>query len=212
MFRLIKGFLAGLAAGVFAVAAVGHESKANPAVPANAAAASVEAKGTRDPLAYFTDTVLLTQDGKPVRFFSDVLAGHTVLLNVIYTSCEDACPLITQQLIFVAERLDGRLGKDIRFVSVSSDPEVDSPVRLKEFAKKNNSDRDGWIYLTGKKPEVDAILKRLGQLSNSREEHSTLVLGINVADNRFNRFLPNAPVAAIAERIKLLADGPAVGR
>lgn len=202
--RTLALFLAAFSCGVLA-----HENhdakKTSPS--SSAAVVPLDASGTRDARAYFTDTELKTQDGRTVRFYSDVLAGRTVLINIIYTSCEDACPMITRQLAFVADKLDGRLGKDIHFVSISSDPERDTPQALSTFAGKNDAARAGWTFLTGDKAKVDGILQRLGQLSRSPEEHSTLLIAGNVPSKRWNKIRPDAPVAAVAERLKLLADG-----
>jgi cytochrome oxidase Cu insertion factor (SCO1/SenC/PrrC family) len=188
-----------------ALPSVAHEKHAPDA--AAPAVAPINEPGTRDARSYFTDTELTTQDGRRVRFYSDVLAGRTVLLNVIFTSCEDACPLITRQLAFVADKLDGRLGKDVHFISISSDPVRDTPAALQAFAKKNDASRDGWTFLTGDKAAVDIVLQRLGQLSRSPEEHSTLLIAGNVPAKRWSKIRPDAPVAAVAERLKVLANG-----
>src|SRR5688500_10052438 len=74
--------------------------------------------GTRDARTYFTDLELQTQDGRKVRFYSDVLEGKTVLINVIYTNCKDACPMITQQLLDVRKRL-GESAKNVHFVTLT---------------------------------------------------------------------------------------------
>jgi len=167
----------------------------------------VSAPGTRDARTYFTDTELLTQDGRKVRFYSDVLQDKVVLINVIYTSCKDACPLITRQLTEVRTKLGERFGKEVFFISLTSDPERDTPVALKKFAVKNDAAQAGWTFLTGSKDNVQRVLAKLGQLSQNVEEHSTLLIAGNVGAKRWSKIRPDAPVAAIAERLKLLADG-----
>ena len=164
-----------------------------------------------DARAYFTDLELLTHEGRKVRFYSDVLEGRTVLINVIYTNCKDACPLITQQLNQVRGMLGERFGREIVFVSLSSDPERDSPAALRGFAEAQSADLSGWTFLTGAKPNVDHILKKLGQFSPSVEGHSTLLIAGNVPAKRWSKIRPDAPPLAIAERLKLLADNPRPG-
>ncbi len=164
--------------------------------------------GTRDARSYFTDLELLTQDGRKVRFYSDVLDGRTVLINVIYTNCKDACPLITQQLNEVRSRIPDLFGSRVFFVTLSSDPILDSPKLLKQFAQKQNADVAGWTFLTGRKEHIDHILKKLGQYSEDKEDHSTLIIAGNVPAKRWTKIRPDAPAAAIAERLTLLA-GPA---
>lgn len=174
-----------------------------------AVATDVSTPGTRDALAYFTDTELLTQDGRKVRFYSDVLKDKVVLINVIYTSCKDACPLITRQLTEVRAKLGERFGKEVFFISLTSDPERDTPPALKKFAEKNDASHAGWTFLTGSKDNVNKVLAKLGQLSQNVEEHSTLLIAGNVPAKRWNKIRPDAPVVAIAERLNLLAAGGA---
>ena len=172
------------------------------------ATSAISPAGTRDAKAYFTDTELLTQDGQPVRFYSDVLQDRVVLINVIYTSCEDACPLITQKLKEVRQRLEERVGKEVWFVSISSDPKRDSPQALKKFAREQGVDEQRWVFLTGTEPNVSQVLTRLGQLARTAEEHSTLLIAGNVAAKRWSKVRPDAPVIAIAERLKVLVGAP----
>jgi cytochrome oxidase Cu insertion factor (SCO1/SenC/PrrC family) len=165
--------------------------------------------GTRDARSYFTDLELLTQEGRKVRFYSDVLEGRTVLINVIYTHCTDACPLITQQLNDVRKSIPDLFGKRVFFVTLSSDPVRDTPQAMKQFAQKQSADVAGWTYLTGRKEHIDQILKRLGQFSEEVEAHSTLLIAGNVAAKRWSKIRPDAPAAAIAERLTALARSTA---
>lgn len=175
------------------------------AQPHNEAGASART-GTRDARTYFTDLELRTHEGRSVRFYSDVLEGRTVLINVIYTTCKDACPLITQKLNEVRALVGEQFGREVFFVSLSSDPERDSPAALKAYAQKQSVDLSGWTFLTGDRKNVDHILKKLGQYSRNVEEHSTLLIAGNVPAKRWAKIRPDAPPIAIAERLKLLAD------
>ena len=202
-----------LAAMLGATAATAHTEKHKPPgaaqEPATAPLAAPDAKGgTRDPKAYFTDLELLTQDGRKVRFYSDVLQGRTVLLNVIYTNCGDACPLITQQLNDVRRRLPEQFGKQVHFITLSSDPKRDSPKAMKQFAQKQSADVEGWTFLTGSKQNLDHILKKLGMYSEQVEGHSTQLIAGNVDAKRWSKIRPDASPAAIAERLSTLAGAP----
>lgn len=189
-------------------AAAAHDGRAAPAQKDAIApvAGTAAAAGTRDARAYFTDLELRTHDGRKVRFYSDVLEGRTVLINVIYTNCRDACPLITQRLNEVRALIGERFGRDVHFVTLTSDPERDSPATLREFAAKQSADVAGWTFLTGERGNVEHILKKLGQFSQTVEAHSTLLIAGNVGAKRWSKIRPDAPPLAIAERLKLLAD------
>jgi len=206
--RMISVLL--VAAGLAAAAAHAHSPGKGGAVPASsqtpAAAPAPSGKGTRDPRAYFTDLELLTQDGRKVRFFSDMLAERTVLINVIYTTCKDACPLITRKLVEVRSLVGERFGKDVYFISLSSDPANDTPKALRDFAREQGVDLSGWTLLTGNPKNVAHILKKLGQYSADPQDHSTLLIAGNVGAGRWSKIRPDAPPIAIAERLKVLAD------
>lgn len=217
-------FLVALAVAVFHVGgpAAAHVDAAHPAATPSPAAADTQAgkaanaataakAGPRDAASYFTELELLTQDGRRVRFHSDVLQGRTVLINVVYATCQDACPLITQKLNEVRQHLPPELfGKQVFFVSLTSDPVNDTPQALKAFARKQGADVEGWTFLTGRKENVEHILKKLGQYSETVEGHSTLLIAGNVPAKRWSKIRPDAPPAAIAERLSVLATGAGI--
>ena len=155
---------------------------------------------------YFTDLALVTQEGKQVRFYTDVLKDNVVLINTIYTNCQDACPLLTQKLTAVVDRLQGDLfGKEVFFVSISTDPDRDSPAVLAEFAKQQKADHPGWLFLTGEKQNVHTILRKLGQFAPQPEAHSTLLIAGNVATRHWTKIQPTEPPVAIAMKLEELA-------
>jgi len=193
---------------LFATTIQAHEGHA-PAPDGGAAAEEVKG-GVPDARSYFTDTLLLDQDGRELHFYSDVLEGRVVLLNVVFTRCQDACPLITRKLREVRQALGDQAGR-VHFVSLSSDPQHDSPQALKAFAAKQGAEDPNWIFLTGEKANMDIVLGRLGQLSQTPEGHSTLLIAGDVPNKRWSKIRPDAPTAAIALRLKLLAE-PLVGR
>ncbi len=155
---------------------------------------------------YFTDLPLVNQDGEEVRFFSDVLRGQTVLISFIFTNCQDACPMITHHLSLVKAALGESMAEQVRFVSISIDPERDTPEALRKFREKTGVDGlPAWVFLTGDKANVDLIVQKLGQYSDEVEAHSTLLLGGNVRTAHWMKVQANIPAPAIAEKLRLLA-------
>jgi protein SCO1/2 len=75
----------------------------------------------------------------------------------------------------IQEALGDRLGKDVFLVSISVDPETDTPTRLKEYSRRFHA-RPGWMFLTGKKENVDWALYKLGQYVETKGDHSTIVI------------------------------------
>jgi cytochrome oxidase Cu insertion factor (SCO1/SenC/PrrC family) len=155
---------------------------------------------------YFTDLPLLTQEGKSVRFYSDVLKDRVVLINFIYTNCRDSCPLVTQQLTQVRDRLGEMFDDPVRFVSISTDPTRDTPQALADFARQQKADEPGWLFLTGEKENIDFVIKRLGQFSPNPEGHSTLMIAGNVRTRHWIKIMPMTPVPAIVVKLQTLAS------
>ncbi|MBY8932944.1 SCO family protein [Pseudomonas fluorescens] len=192
---------------IFSTVAFAHEGHVSEP-PATVAAAP--AKGTHDAKTWFTDTPLQDQNGETLRFYSDALQNRIVLLNVIFTSCNDACPLITQKLKEVRELL-GDKAQDITFISLTSDPLRDTPAVLKAYTLKQGSDDPHWLFLTGDKAQMDLVLSRIGQIVPTPEQHSTQLIVGDVANKRWSKIRPDAPAAAIAQRLQLLTM-PVAGR
>jgi len=138
------------------------------------------------------------------------LKDRVVLLNVIFTSCNDACPLITRKLKEVREVL-GDKADGITFISLTSDPLRDTPAVLKAYTLKQGVDGPHWFFLTGDKAQMDLVLGRIGQIVPTPEQHSTQLIVGDVANKRWSKIRPDAPAAAIAQRLQLLAM-PVAGR
>lgn len=124
---------------------------------------------------YFTDVELTNQDGKTVRFYSDVLQGKTVVVESFFTTCTGTCPLMNATFTKIQNAVGDRLGKDVFLVSITVDPENDTPAKLKAYAAHMKA-RPGWVFLTGKKENVEQALHKLGLKVGSREEHKNLFL------------------------------------
>lgn len=132
--------------------------------------------GAVDPaLEYFTDTVLLDQHGQEQRFYSDLLAGNVVVINAFFTSCNGVCPVMAGNLVRVQEWLGDRLGDDVRLLSISVDPERDTPEKLAAYAERFAA-RPGWSFLSGDPEQVDFVLKRLGQAVDDPENHTSIMV------------------------------------
>jgi len=115
---------------------------------------------------HFPNIELITQDGKKVHFYDDLIKGKIVAIDLIYTHCKDMCPLETARLAQVQRLLGDRVGKDIFFYSISIDPERDTPAELAAFAEKYHA-KPGWLFLTGKEEDIKLVTKKLGLSRNS---------------------------------------------
>jgi protein SCO1 len=206
-------------AALLPAAAWGHGTGSGHAAPASSASGAADAsKGTNDAAsklaadarAYFTDTELVSHKGRSLRFFSDVLDGRVVLINVMFAQCKDACPLITQQLKTVRQRLGARVN-EFQFVSITADPGNDSPQVLSRFMQEQGADEAGWTFLTGEPAKVEHVLRKLGQFTEDLQGHSTMLIAGNVPAKRWSKMRADAPAEAVAQRLVLMIDGGGAG-
>lgn len=142
---------------------------------------------------YFPNVTLLTQDGKKVRFFTDVIKGRVVALNFIYTNCPDACALETARLREVQRILGDRVGRDVFLYSITIDPKHDTPKVLKKYAEKFQIG-PGWLFLTGKDADIKLIREKLGLYSpeegdNIKDHNLSFIVG-NQATGQWMKLSP----------------------
>ena len=115
----------------------------------------------QDGVDWFTNVPVQTQDGRTLRFYDDVMKGKILVINFFFTDCDNLCPIATDNLVRVQELLGDRVGKDIRFVSISLQPEHDTPEVMAAYAKKH-SVGPGWFFLTGGRDDIELLRHRLG--------------------------------------------------
>lgn len=124
---------------------------------------------------YFSDVELIDQDGHKVRFYTDVLKNKVVVINTFFTTCTSICPPMNRNFEKMQDALGDRLGKDVFLVSITVDPETDTPTRLKDYGRRFHA-RPGWMFLTGKKENVDWALYKLGQYVETRDNHTSIFI------------------------------------
>jgi cytochrome oxidase Cu insertion factor (SCO1/SenC/PrrC family) len=106
-------------------------------------------------------------------------------------------------LLDVQNSLGDRFGKDVFFVSISVDPEDDTPEELKKYSERFEA-KPGWTFLTGSKKDVDAVIRRFGEFHEDFEDHSmTFVLG-DVKNARWSKMRGDQPPESILPRIRIL--------
>lgn len=110
-----------------------------------------------------------------MRFYSEVLKGKVVIINTFFATCTGVCPPMNRNMEKIQDALGDRLGKDAFLVSISVDPEMDTPPRLKAYSRRFHA-RPGWLFLTGKKENLDWALYKLGQYVEKKDDHSTIII------------------------------------
>lgn len=206
----IERFFTLIRPGVWLIVAVGGVVGGMvewPSGPAQAVARATEPPASDDRARrYFTDDIVIDQHGQAHRFYSDLLAGHTVLIHAFYAHCRDACPLQVERLRLVKERLGPIFGPTVRFLSLSVDVAHDRPDDLKAFALRHGVDGAGWYFLSGDPARFPHIVKRLGLWTDDPSEHYTLLIVGRAATKHWKKLPPDASPEMIALVLKQLAD------
>ncbi|MFD1983879.1 SCO family protein [Mesorhizobium newzealandense] len=122
------------------------------------------------------DFTLISQDHKPVSLRD--FRGKVVAIAFIYTYCTDVCPMLTAHMASVQEKLGSTFGSKIDFVSITVDPERDTPDVLKEYAQNFGADLKGWSFLTGDPAVVHEVGRKYGvfakKAANGEVDHTLL--------------------------------------
>jgi protein SCO1/2 len=167
--------------------AQGHDHHAAPAAePATARTYTI------------ADLPVVTQDGASVHFYRDLVQGRVVVMNFVFTSCTTICPTMGATFARVQTLLGSR--KDVALISVSIDPENDTPERLAAWGRRLGAG-PGWTLVTGSPSDISEILKSLGTFTSEPAAHTPVVL---IGDDRAGRWervdglaSPKAIVAAV---------------
>ena len=194
--------LAGLCLGLLFIPLAGNTQ----ATTAGNAASNNQQSEEERARKYFTDTEVIDQNGRKLRFYTDVLRDRVVLISFIFTNCEYACPMQAQKLKQTRALMVPAIKDEVWFVTLSVDPDRDTPQAMKQFAEKQGLDESRWIFLTGDKPNVEFLIKRLGQYNENIEAHTTLMLAGNDRTQHWARVLPMVPPDGIAQQLRSLVE------
>lgn len=132
------------------------------------------------------DLQLVDQDGKTVRFYSDLVKGKVVAINFVFTTCTTICPPLGATFARIQKVLGERMGSDLQLISISVDPAVDTPQRLKAWSDRFHR-KAGWTLVTGPKPDVDVLLAALGSEVAGKADHTPMILIGNDATGTWTR-------------------------
>lgn len=147
------------------------------------------------------NTFVLDQNARQLNFYNDLIKGRIVAINFIFTTCTASCPPLTATFRKVQESAAER-GLNVSLISVSVDPTVDTPERLRAFAEKFKAG-PGWTFVTGSKGEIDALLQSLGVAVANKNDHTPMVLiGNDTADYWTRAYGLSAP----SKLVDILAD------
>ncbi|MEI6827885.1 MAG: SCO family protein [Desulfuromonadales bacterium] len=118
------------------------------------------------------DIPLINQDGKKVRLAALLGGDQPVVVNFIYGTCTTICPVLSAGFINLQNKLAAG-GQKPRLVSITIDPENDSPQVMKEYLKRYRA-KPGWDFLTGSRSEIDRVMKAFNAYIPDKMSHYPL--------------------------------------
>lgn len=121
------------------------------------------------------DIEVVDQNGKHLRFDSDILKGRIAVINTFFTNCTAICPITQETFSRLSKSLGDRLGREVVLVSISIDPENDTPQHMKHWGEKFHVG-PGWTLASGTKPDIEQLLKSIGLFAPGAKRHQTAVL------------------------------------
>ncbi|MEW6129282.1 MAG: SCO family protein [Acidobacteriota bacterium] len=149
------------------------------------------------------DVEVIDQDGKTWHFFSDLILNEQVAINFIYTTCEALCPMQAKTFSNIQAELENQ-PSNLKLISISIDPENDSPEKLKNWASQFNA-KPGWTFLTGKKSEIEKLLKAMIGDSTGFKQHASIMFIGNAKADRWEQTFSFAPPNRVFEILKNLS-------
>lgn len=153
---------------------------------------------------FFTDLKVMTQEGQELRFYSDILKDKLVVISFFYTNCPTTQPVLVT-FFKLQKRLEERLGREILLLTLSVDPEKDTPEVVREYARKFNP-KNGWLFLTGSESNMEVINRKLGNTLRLPEGHLRLFLLGNMRTGHWMRMIEKAPEIALVNGLNSLAS------
>jgi protein SCO1/2 len=156
---------------------------------------------TASPFSALPEFVVLDQDGRRVRFYTDLIKGKVVVLSFFYTDCSFVCDGQGRNFAKLQSLLGDRLGRDIFLISVTRTPLADTPKKLKAWGRRFRL-RAGWTLVTGKTPDIARLLATFaGDNLGAQEMHSAPIL---IGNDVTGLWLNSSGLSAPEELLKLI--------
>jgi len=129
---------------------------------------------------FFPNLPLITQHGKTVRFYDDLVKDRIVAINMMYADCDGICPTITTNLARAQKLVRERSACDLFICSITVKPEEDTPAKLKDYAEMHGAGAN-WMFLTGRPDDLEMLRRTLGfvdlnpQVDKDKAQHSGVI-------------------------------------
>lgn len=156
-----------------------------------------------DPAPELPDVTLITQDGQSVRV-QDLLDNQLSIINFIYTSCTNVCPLTTANFLQLKQLAGDR---DFQMISISIDPKRDTPARLRKFMQIQGAMFPRWTFLTGSPRTITPLLGGFGFYNVAIDDHSPGVVIWDGRNRQWTRLVSLPPPRILFEEMQKFFPG-----
>ena len=140
----------------------------------------------------FPNVELIRHDGESVRFHDDLIADRVVVLNFMYTTCADVCPLETAKLCEVQEILGPRVGDTVHMISITVDPDRDTPEVLAAYRQQYGVEA-GWDFFTGDERDILALRRAFGLFFEDAEDLQDHNISLVIGNASTGQWLKRSP-------------------
>jgi len=131
------------------------------------------------------DVVLVNQNGSKVRFRELIQSDQPVVVDFIFGTCTTICPVLSAAYVNLQQKL-GPDSKKVKLISISIDPENDTPKVMKEYLKRYRA-KPGWDFLTGSRADIDSVMYAFNAYIPNKMSHYPLTLIRSPSDAKWTR-------------------------
>lgn len=131
------------------------------------------------------DVILVNQNGEKIRLKSYLTSDKPVVVDFIFGTCTTICPILSAGYANLQQKL-GTDTQKIKLVSISIDPENDTPKVMREYLQRYRS-KPGWDFLTGSRKDIDKVMNAFDAYIPNKMAHYPLNLIRTPADGRWIR-------------------------
>lgn len=146
------------------------------------------------------NVTLVNQTGVKVALDAALNSGKPVLIDFIFTTCTTICPVLSANFINFQNKLSPELEK-AQLVSISIDPENDTPKKCAEYLKQFNA-KPGWDYLTGRRADIDKVIKAFDASATNKMAHLPIIIIWSPAKKSWTRIDGLISTAELIEEYK----------
>ena len=155
------------------------------------------------------DLALVNMQGQKTSLLNEVSGDRPVMLNFIFTTCTTICPVLSATFSQVEKELGAERDR-VRMVSITIDPEYDTPVRLRAYAARYNAG-DQWQFLTGSREDIVAVQKAFDAYRGTKMNHEPFIFLRVSAQEPWVRLDGLASAADVVREYRQLLTGQNAG-